>query len=82
MRSGERQAKRREFPKTWALQGFSRTRGGCGRRRQRVRGPRGDGDWGGHHGDTSALQPGATVEEAVLVLKDGRALFVKVDLDD
>jgi hypothetical protein len=38
--------------------------------------------WGNHHGDTSALVPGAGVEDAVLILKDGRAWFAKVDLED
>jgi hypothetical protein len=43
----------------------------------------GDGDWGDHdRGDASDLQPGTTVDDAVLVLKDGRAFYVKVDLDD
>ncbi|HEV7770379.1 MAG TPA: hypothetical protein VGO66_06940 [Solirubrobacterales bacterium] len=43
-------------------------------------------DHGGHHwggrGDTDDLVPGAVVEDAVLGLADGRAFFVKVDLDD
>lgn len=37
--------------------------------------------WGGR-GDTDDLVPGAVVEDAVLGLADGRAFFVKVDLDD
>jgi hypothetical protein len=45
-----------------------------------------DGDRGGHHwrdrGDSGDLVPGAVVEDAVLGLADGRAFFVKVDLDD
>jgi hypothetical protein len=48
--------------------------GGCDQRRD------GGGDWGGHHADTSALQPGTVVDDAVLVLKDGRAFFLKIDL--
>jgi len=48
-----------------------------------------NGDHGGHHGwrhgpdgDESDLVVGAVVDDAVLVLKDGRAIFAKVDLDD
>ena len=42
------------------------------------------GDRGRHHGrgDTSDLLAGAAVDDAVLVLDDGRAFFAKVDLDD
>lgn len=47
------------------------------------------GDRGGHHGwrhgpdgDESDLVTGAVVDDAILVLKDGRAFFAKVDLDD
>lgn len=50
-----------------------------------------NGDWSGHHlcdfggGDqsqamTEDLKPGATVEDAVLVLVGGKATFVKIDL--
>lgn len=46
-------------------------------------------DSGRHHGwdhasrgDTDDLVPGATVEDALLVLKDGRAFFWKIELDD
>jgi hypothetical protein len=47
------------------------------------------GDHDGHHGwrhgpdgDESDLVEGAVVDDAILVLKDGRAFFAKVDLDD
>lgn len=47
------------------------------------------GDHDGHHGwrhgpdgNESDLVAGAVVDDAILVLKDGRAFFVKVDLDD
>jgi hypothetical protein len=52
---------------------------------------RGSGSGGGDHrgwwhgggrGDTDDLVPGATVEDALLVLKDGRAFFWKVELED
>lgn len=53
----------------------------CGRKRT--------GDHHGHHGwrhgpdgDESDLVAGAVVDDAILVLKDGRATFAKVDLDD
>lgn len=41
-----------------------------------------DHDWHPGRGSTDDLVPGATVEDALLVLKDGRAFFWKVDLDD
>jgi len=54
----------------------------CERRRR-------NGDHDGHHGwrhgpdgDESDLVAGAVVDDAILVLKDGRAFFAKVDLDD
>jgi hypothetical protein len=34
------------------------------------------------HGDSEDLVAGATVDDAVLILKDGRSFFAKVDLDD
>jgi hypothetical protein len=44
---------------------------------------------GNHHGwdhssrgDTDDLVPGATVEDALVVLKDGRAFFWKIELED
>jgi hypothetical protein len=47
------------------------------------------GDHHGHHGwrhgpdgDESDLVEGAVVDDAILVLRDGRAFFAKVDLDD
>jgi hypothetical protein len=46
------------------------------------------GDHGDHHwpdgpdGDVSDLVEGAVVEDAILILKDGRALYAKVDLED
>jgi hypothetical protein len=53
----------------------------CGRKRT--------GEGGGGHGwrhgpdgDESDLVEGAVVDDAILVLKDGRAFFAKVDLDD
>lgn len=37
----------------------------------------------GHgRGDSDDLVPGAVVEDAILVLVDGKAIFAKVDLDD
>lgn len=45
----------------------------------------GGGDHGWHHGhdgDTDDLVEGAVVDDAVLVLSDGRATFVKIKLDD
>ncbi|HEX8753307.1 MAG TPA: hypothetical protein VF731_07810 [Solirubrobacterales bacterium] len=46
-------------------------------------GRRRDGNgWGWPHGNgsTSDLVPGATIEDALLFLKDGRAFYAKVDL--
>lgn len=42
------------------------------------------GDHGHHHGrgDSDDLVPGAVVDDAVLGLTDGRAFFIKVDLND
>lgn len=44
------------------------------------------GDRGWHHGwdkgEESDLVEGAVVDDAILVLKDGRAWFAKVELDD
>lgn len=42
----------------------------------------GGDDWHPGRGGTDDLVPGATVEDALLVLKDGRAFFWKIDLDD
>lgn len=42
----------------------------------------GDHDWHPGRGSTDDLVPGATVEDALLVLKEGRAFFWKVDLGD
>jgi hypothetical protein len=70
---------------------------GCGDERRTLHGwcrlhlggsNHGDGD--GHHhgwrhrsrGDSDDLIPGAIVEDALLVLKDGRAFFWKVELED
>ena len=47
------------------------------------------GRWGHHHGDwhhgatagTEDLVPGAVVDDAVLVLRDGKAWFAKIDLE-
>ncbi len=41
-------------------------------------------DHGRHHGrdDSDDLVPSAVVDDAVLGLTDGRAFFVKVDLED
>lgn len=58
--------------------------------RKRLHGFGHDGDDNGRHhgwrhhsrGDTDDLVPGATVEDALLVLKDGRAFFWKIELDD
>lgn len=47
-------------------------------------GDRGDRGW--HHGwdkgDESDLVAGAVVDDAILILKDGRAWYAKVELDD
>lgn len=73
-----------------------KTDNGCERRalggwhdgcRRALRGSDSDDHHGGHdwhpgRGSTDDLVPGATVEDALLVLKDGRAFFWKVDLDD
>jgi hypothetical protein len=47
----------------------------CGKRRT--------GDHGWHHnrGEESDLVAGAVVEDAILVLKDGKAWFAKIELD-
>src|SRR5262249_15575818 len=37
-------------------------------------------DWGGSHASTEDLKPGATVEDAVVVLIGGKATFAKIDL--
>jgi hypothetical protein len=45
----------------------------------------GDGDrhgWWRHNGEESDLVAGAVVEDAILVLKDGKAWFAKVELED
>ncbi|MGC1850975.1 MAG: hypothetical protein WA687_00900 [Solirubrobacterales bacterium] len=42
----------------------------------------GDHDWHPGRGSIDDLVPGAIVDDALLVLKDGRAFFWKVDLDD
>lgn len=43
----------------------------------------GDHDWpDGPDGDESDLVEGAVVEDAILILKDGRALYAKVELED
>ena len=41
-----------------------------------------DKGWHRGRGDNDDLVAGATVDDAVLVLKDGRSFFAKVDLDD
>ena len=41
-----------------------------------------DKGWHRGHGDSDDLVAGATVDDAVLVLRDGRSFFAKVDLDD
>jgi hypothetical protein len=42
----------------------------------------GDHDWpDGPDGDESDLVEGAVVEDAILILKDGRALYAKVELE-
>ena len=42
-----------------------------------------DRDWPhGPSGDSDDLVPGAVVEDALLVLKDGRAFYAKVELED
>jgi len=38
--------------------------------------------WKHNHGDESDLVPGAVVEDAILVLKDGKARYAKVELED
>jgi hypothetical protein len=47
---------------------------------------RGGHEWGDHwrhgRGDSDELVPGRAVEDALLVLKDGRAFFWKVELAD
>lgn len=46
-------------------------------------GEHGDHDWpDGPDGDESDLVAGAVVEDAILILKDGRALYAKVELED
>lgn len=43
----------------------------------------GDHDWpDGPDGDESDLVEGAVVEDAILILKDGRAFYAKVELED
>lgn len=37
--------------------------------------------WRHNHGDESDLVAGAVVEDAILILKDGKAWFAKIDLD-
>jgi hypothetical protein len=37
--------------------------------------------WSHNHGDESDLVTGAVVEDAILILKDGKAFYAKVDLD-
>jgi hypothetical protein len=56
--------------------------GGCHESRRHFE--HGD-DHGWHHGpdgSTDDLVPGASVDDALLLLKDGRAWFAKIDLDD
>jgi len=38
--------------------------------------------WSHNRGDESDLVPGAVVEDAILILKDGKAWYAKVELDD
>lgn len=46
-------------------------------------GEHGDHDWpDGPDGDESDLVEGAVVEDAILILKDGRAFYAKVELQD
>ena len=46
-------------------------------------GDHGDHDWpDGPNGDESDLVEGAVVEDAILILKDGRAFYAKVELED
>jgi hypothetical protein len=46
-------------------------------------GEHGDHDWpDGPDGDESDLVEGAVVEDAILILKDGRAFYAKVELED
>ena len=46
-------------------------------------GAHGDHDWpDGPDGDESDLVEGAVVEDAILILKDGRAFYAKVELED
>jgi hypothetical protein len=40
----------------------------------------GDHDWPEPSGDESDLVEGTVVEEAILILKDGRAFYAKVEL--
>jgi hypothetical protein len=43
----------------------------------------GDHDWpDGPDGDESDLVEGAVVEDAILILKDGRAFYAKIELED
>ena len=62
---------------------------GCHGRRNGSHGERGHGEgrgwhhgWSHNHGDESDLVPGAVVEDAILILKDGKAWYAKVELED
>jgi hypothetical protein len=61
----------------------ARTGDWCHERRNGDHGDHGDRGW--HHGwdkgDESDLVAGAVVEDAILILKDGKAFYAKVELD-
>jgi hypothetical protein len=65
---------------TWIESGRQGCHHGSSDERRQLHGW-GDGGWGGHdHGSTADLVPGAVVEDAVLILADGHATFLKVEL--